>query len=136
MVLLVAVALSFFVPWPWNLLVVAGGVVAEVGEITWGRRLAKRWRPKTGPEAMIGMPAEVVERLSPRGRVRIKGELWDATADAGADVGETVLVRRLDGLTLVVEPSDGGSSHPDDVAPQGVGLASGEYERREANGHK
>lgn len=136
MVLLIAVLASFFVPWPWNLLVVAGGIVAEVGEIAWGRRLARRWRPKTGAEAMVGMPAEVVERLSPRGRVRVKGELWQATAAAGAEVGETVVVRRLDGLTLVVEPEAEGSSRSDDEAPQGVGLASGEYERRETDGHK
>ena len=110
MVLLLAVILSFFVPWPWNLLVVLAGVVAEVGEIVWGRRLARRWRPKTGPEAMIGKRAEVVSPLRPRGQVRLDGELWEATADAGAGVGETVVVSRLDGLTLIVAPAGEGSS--------------------------
>ena len=41
----------------------------------------------------------------PEGQVRIKGELWQARCEAGADVGDTVRVERLDGLTLVVSPS-------------------------------
>jgi membrane protein implicated in regulation of membrane protease activity len=116
--LIVAVILSFFVPWPWNLLVVLGGVFVEVGEITWGLRLARRWRPRTGPEAMIGMRGVVVSPLRPTGQVRVNGELWEATAAGGADVGDTIVVRRLDGLNLIVEragPED--SSHRDDVTP-------------------
>ena len=58
MVLLLTIVLAFFVPWPWNLLVLLGGVLLEIGEVIWGLRLARRWRPKTGREAMIGMRAE------------------------------------------------------------------------------
>jgi membrane protein implicated in regulation of membrane protease activity len=37
--------------------------------------------------------------------VRIDGELWNARCEDGeARVGESVRVRRVDGLTLVVEP--------------------------------
>jgi membrane protein implicated in regulation of membrane protease activity len=36
--------------------------------------------------------------------VRIAGEIWQARCDAGADVGEAVVVREVDGLVLVVEP--------------------------------
>jgi membrane protein implicated in regulation of membrane protease activity len=35
--------------------------------------------------------------------VRIGGELWEARCAGGADVGETVRVVELSGLTLVVE---------------------------------
>ena len=38
----------FFVPSPWNVIVILLGAVAEVGEVIWGRRLAQRWRPRTG----------------------------------------------------------------------------------------
>jgi membrane-bound serine protease (ClpP class) len=108
MVLLVAVAIAFFVPWPANLVVVILGVVGEIGEVIWGRRLARRWRPKTGPETMIGMRAQVASPLHPTGQVHLNGELWEATSEAGADVGDTVVVRAMKGLTLVVEPvSDG-----------------------------
>ena len=110
MALIVAVILSFFVPWPWNLLVVLGGIFIEVGEITWGLRLARRWRPRTGAEAMIGMHAVVVSPLRPTGQVRVKGELWEATAADGAEVGDTVVVRRLDGLNLIVERAAPGSN--------------------------
>jgi membrane protein implicated in regulation of membrane protease activity len=35
--------------------------------------------------------------------VRIQGEVWSARCDAGADAGDTVIVRSVEGLTLVVE---------------------------------
>jgi membrane protein implicated in regulation of membrane protease activity len=135
MVLLLAIVLALFVPWPWNLLVLFFGVVAEIGEVIWGRRLARRWRPKTGAEAMIGMQAEVVSALHPVGQVHVNGELWEARSTAGADVGDTVVVRGMEGLTLVVEPVTGGSSsHSDDVGADSLGFAQAEYERKETNG--
>ena len=103
MALVVAVILAlFFAPWPWNLIAVLAGVVIEVGELTWGLRLARRWRPQTGAEAMIGQVAEVVARCHPNGRVRIHGELWEARCAEGADVGESVRIEGLEGLTLIV----------------------------------
>jgi membrane protein implicated in regulation of membrane protease activity len=102
-VLALAIILALFVPWPANLIVLALGVVGEIGEIVWGRRLAKRWRPRTGAEAMIGLEAEVASPCRPRGQVRVHGELWEATCEEGADPGEIVLVRDVDGLRLVVE---------------------------------
>jgi membrane protein implicated in regulation of membrane protease activity len=101
--LLVAVILAFlFLPWPWNLLAIVGGLAVETVEITWGLRLARRWRPKTGAEAMIGEKAEVVAACRPVGNVRVRGELWQARCDEGADAGERVRIERLEGLTLVV----------------------------------
>ena len=137
MVLLLAIVLALFVPWPWNLLVLFLGVVAEIGEVIWGRRLARRWRPKTGAEAMVGMRAEVVSPLHPTGQVHVNGELWEARSTADADVGETVVVRGIDGLTLVVEPApDEGSSHRDDVDADRVRFANYHYKRKETHGHK
>jgi membrane-bound serine protease (ClpP class) len=105
MVLIVSVVLSFFLPWPWNGVLISAGIVGEVGEIVWGRRLAKRWRPKTGPEAMVGKSAEVVESCHPAGHVRVDGELWEATCAAGADVGDAVTITAIEKLTLVVVPT-------------------------------
>jgi len=93
-----------FLAWPWNLLVILGGLAIEAGELTWGLRLARKWRPATGAEAMIGQEAEVVAACRPTGQVRIRGELWQARCEAGAGVGETVRVDRLERLTLVVSP--------------------------------
>jgi|SRR5262249_10831260 len=135
MVLIVAIVIALFVPWPWKLLVLGAGIVAEIGEVIWGRRLAKRWRPKTGAEAMIGMRAEVVSPLHPLGQVHVNGELWEARSSAEADIGDTVVVRGMEGLTLVVEPlTTKGSSHSDDVGNDRLDFAQAEYERKETNG--
>ena len=107
MILLLAVLLAVLVaPPPWNLVIVLAGVILEVGEVIWGRRLARRWRPRTGAEAMIGKRATVVSDCRPDGEVRVHGELWAASCakGAGAGVGETVTIEALDGLTLIVTP--------------------------------
>jgi len=103
-VLLLAIILAFFVPWPWNLLVLFGGVLLEIGEVIWGRRLARRWRPKTGVETLVGQTADVVVECRPRGQVRVHGELWEADCADGAAVGATVRIVGRDELTLTVVP--------------------------------
>src|ERR1700750_3194376 len=105
MALTIALILALvFLDWPWNLVVILGGVAIESAELTWGLRLARRWRPATGAEAMIGQTAEVTAACRPDGQGRPLGELWEAHCDAGAGVGELVRVERLDGLTLLVTP--------------------------------
>ena len=105
MALLLAIILAlFFAPWPWNLIVVLAGLGIEVVELTWGLRLARRWRPQTGAEAMIGQVAEVVAPCHPSGQVRVSGELWAARCEEGAEMGESVRIESLEGLTLVVVP--------------------------------
>ena len=106
MVLTLAIILALFLPSPVNWAVVALGAAAEIGEIVWGRRLARRWRPKTGPEAMIGQTAAVVEPCRPDGTVRVRSELWEAHCEEGADAGETVRITALTGLTLTVVPAE------------------------------
>lgn len=107
MALTVAIVLAFFAPWPWNLVAVLCGLAIETVELTWGLRLARRWRPQTGAEAMIGLTAEVVAPCRPTGQVRVQGELWEARCPAGADVGEKVLIEAIEGLTLVVRRASG-----------------------------
>ncbi|HKA27061.1 MAG TPA: NfeD family protein [Gaiellaceae bacterium] len=115
MALTVAVILALlFAPWPWNLILVLAGVAIEVGELTWGLRLARRWKPKTGAEAMIGELAEVVARCRPDGQVRVRGELWEAHCERGADVGDQVRIEKLDGLTLIVAPQPGTDGYADE----------------------
>jgi membrane protein implicated in regulation of membrane protease activity len=107
MALTVAIILAFFAPWPWNLIAVVAGVGVEAVELVWGLRLARRWRPQTGAEAMIGRVAEVVAPCHPTGQVRVQGELWEARCAEGADVGQSVRIEELDGLTLVVSSTSG-----------------------------
>ncbi|MFC1902768.1 NfeD family protein [Chloroflexota bacterium] len=57
----------------------------------------------TGAEAMAGIEAEVIEPLTPKGLVRVKGEYWKARSiDEDIEVGEVVEILDLDGLTLKV----------------------------------
>jgi membrane protein implicated in regulation of membrane protease activity len=61
----------------------------------------------TGPEALVGRSASVVEALAPRGRVRVDGELWWAEIPLGTEAvpaGRRVVIQRCRGLTLLVEP--------------------------------
>jgi membrane-bound serine protease (ClpP class) len=112
MILTVAIILFLILPHPADIVVLALGAIGEIGEITWGRRLAKRWRPKTGPETMIGQTAQVTEPCQPTGHVRIHGELWQAHCQTGAKTGDTVTITALNGLTLTVQPTIDGERRP------------------------
>jgi membrane-bound serine protease (ClpP class) len=60
-----------------------------------------------GPQAMIGLEGVVVERLSPAGRVRVRGEIWKArTSGKSLERGEEIVIAGIeDGLTLLVDPA-------------------------------
>ncbi len=58
----------------------------------------------SGVEDMIGAPAQVIDWAQQNGRVRFRGELWNARANAPLGPGDAVRVAAIDGLTLVVEP--------------------------------
>ena len=103
MSLLLALLLAVFVLGPpWNVLVVAGAALLEVVEVVWGLRLARR-RVRVGVETLIGREATVVRALRPEGQVLLDGERWSARCAEGAEPGERVLVRAIEGLTLEVE---------------------------------
>ena len=104
MTLVVALLLALYVlEGPWDVLVVVGAVVIEVGEIFFWVWFSKRRRPQVGAETLIGADAVVVTPCRPRGQVRVAGELWDAVCEAGAEAGAEVRVVDRRGLTLVVE---------------------------------
>jgi len=65
---------------------------------------ARRNKVVTGVEGMVGETAVTQTALSPRGKVFVHGELWDAVSSSNLAAGETVVVRRVDGLVLYVEP--------------------------------
>jgi membrane-bound serine protease (ClpP class) len=95
------------VPHPWNAILIIAGALLEVGEVVvlrrWSKRIDRRTRPTTGAAAMMGEQAEVVESCRPAGMVELNGELWQARCEEGADVGDTVEVKAIRGLVLVVE---------------------------------
>lgn len=103
---LVGVFLAIFVlPQPWGLVAIAVGAaldIAETGAFLWwsGRRKAL-----VGVEALVGKRGVAVGDLWPEGQVKISGEIWKARCEGACGVGTEVVVRAVDGLTLVVEPA-------------------------------
>jgi membrane protein implicated in regulation of membrane protease activity len=83
-------------------LVIAAGVVVEVGEAALMMRWSRRARPAVGVEAFVGRRAVTATRCEPGGQVRIDGEIWAARCAEGCEAGETVTVTGVEGLTLVV----------------------------------
>jgi membrane-bound serine protease (ClpP class) len=65
---------------------------------------ARRNKAVTGVEGLVGETGVAQTALSPRGKVFVHGELWDATASSELPVGQLVTVQSVDGLTLQVEP--------------------------------
>jgi membrane-bound serine protease (ClpP class) len=65
---------------------------------------ARRNKVTTGSQGMIGETGVAQTALSPQGKVFVHGELWDAQSSAAVPVGQLVVVRRVDGLTLQVDP--------------------------------
>lgn len=105
MLVVLAIVGWFLLPSPWGLVAVGAAVAVEVLELLFWRRFLRRYRLRVGPEALLGMRAEVVRPCSPLGLVRVRGELWNAHASAPVDSGQTVIVSGVDGLTLQVEPN-------------------------------
>lgn len=108
MLLAIAIALMLFVlPPTWGLVAVCLAAVIEVAEIAFWIRFLRRYRIVTGAEGLSGERAEVIERCDPEGRVRLRGEIWKARCAAPVEVGASVRIRAVSGLTLEVEPDPG-----------------------------
>jgi len=90
----------------WDVVILAVACVLEIFEISilrrWSKRIDRRTKRTTGSEAMVGEHAQVVEPCHPTGTVHLRGELWKARCEGGADTGDTVEVKAVEGLTLVV----------------------------------
>jgi membrane-bound ClpP family serine protease len=68
---------------------------------------ALRAQPIAGMTNMVGIHGQAVNPLTPDGLVKIRGELWAATAANGNIVnGRDVIVVEQSGLKLVVRESD------------------------------
>jgi membrane-bound serine protease (ClpP class) len=104
--LILALLLAIFVlPSPWGVVavVVAGMIdIAETGLFIWW---SKRRRATVGSQTLVGQSGVAVGDLWPTGQVKVNGEIWRARCEGGCDTGTAIVVRSVDGLTLVVEPA-------------------------------
>jgi membrane-bound serine protease (ClpP class) len=64
---------------------------------------ARQNKVQIGPEALVGAVGVAQQELAPRGQIIVHGELWLAESDAPVAPGESVRVRSVDGLKLLVE---------------------------------
>lgn len=65
---------------------------------------ARRNKVVTGAQGLLGETGIAHTLLSPQGKVFVHGELWDAVASTVVSPGQPVIVRKVDGLTLQVDP--------------------------------
>lgn len=106
MLLLIALFLAIFVlPSPWGLVAVVVAAVLEIAETGLFIWWSKRRQATVGVETLVGRSGVAASDLWPDGQVRIDGETWRARCAGGCDAGTQVVVRAVEGLTLVVDPS-------------------------------
>jgi membrane protein implicated in regulation of membrane protease activity len=100
----IAILLAIFVlPQPWGLAAVIAGAAIDVAETVAYVRWSQRRRAGVGVEALVGRTAVSVGLLAPNGHVKLDGELWAARSASPVESGDEVVVREVEGLTLVVE---------------------------------
>jgi membrane-bound serine protease (ClpP class) len=64
---------------------------------------ARRNKVMTGVEGMVGETGVAQTALSPRGKIFVHGEIWDAVSSTEVPAGQPVVVRQVDGLLLQVD---------------------------------
>ena len=103
---IVAIVLAVTVlPSPWGPIAVVGAAAIDVVETAIFIRWSKRRRATVGAETLVGRRAVVVTALSPRGQVKLDGEVWEARSRHVLVPGDEVVITRIEGLVLDVEPS-------------------------------
>lgn len=105
MILLTGILIAVFVvPDAWTVPTLIGFALVEAAETVFTWRWSRRGRPKVGVETLIGAAGRATSDCDPDGRVRVRGEPWQARAAAPVRSGEAVRVIGRDRLTLLVEP--------------------------------
>jgi membrane-bound serine protease (ClpP class) len=119
-------AIILFGLWQWQFM---PGWLAVVGCLAWlvkdlllypMTRIAYETRHKEGAQALIGERGVSEGDLSPKGWIRVRGELWRAVAEVSAGTiasGSDVDITAADGMVLFVRPVD--KNHTRRGAPPG-----------------
>jgi membrane-bound serine protease (ClpP class) len=104
---------GFAIPWPLigALALVSAAIVIGVANMA---AKARRRPVVSGTPRMIGALGEVIEFGSGQGWATVEGERWQVRAAQPLRLGQRVLVKRVDGLTLEVSPA------PEHTSTEGV----------------
>jgi len=101
----IALLLAIFVlPSPWGLVAVAVGATLDIAETFVFMWWSKRRKAAVGVDALVGKIGVAMSDLWPEGQVKLDGEIWKARCAGGCNAGTKVVVRAVEGLTLVVDP--------------------------------
>jgi membrane-bound serine protease (ClpP class) len=73
---------------------------------------ARKSKVVTGPQGLVGEVGVAQTPLMPEGKVFVHGELWNAVSSSSVQVGDRVLIRRVNGFTLEVEPVSASARQP------------------------
>jgi membrane-bound serine protease (ClpP class) len=107
MILIITLILALiFLPHPWDLIAVVIAAAFETCLAVFGIRYSRRRKAQVGVQTMVGTLGEALTALAPRGQVKVDGEIWEARAESGIRAGSAVRIKRVDGLTLEVEPAE------------------------------
>ena len=96
---------GFGVSLPLIIAIAASGALILLGIVWFAVR--SRERPVvSGIEEMVGARAEALHDFDLRGQVWVHGERWAARTTTPVTAGQSLVVSKVDGLTLYVEPKD------------------------------
>jgi membrane protein implicated in regulation of membrane protease activity len=100
MLLLGAILLAIFIlPSPWGIVAVIAGGLIDILESLVLLKWTRRRKSTVGVETLVGQTGVVVTLT----QVRVAGELWEARSHRMLAPGEEVVVRGVEGLTLLVD---------------------------------
>jgi membrane-bound serine protease (ClpP class) len=92
---------------PWMIIVPVAATSALFLIFVVGMTLKSRRRPVvSGREELIGSAGEVLEYLETAGWARVHGETWKIVSPTPLRRGQRIRVRKVEGLTLHVEPEE------------------------------
>jgi len=102
---------GFGVPGQLVLGVGVASALAFMG-VVWLALRARNRPVTTGIDELVGHPATALDDFSGHGRVRIRGEIWQANSEVPVARGQVLRVVSLDGLVLRVVPFDTADTFP------------------------
>lgn len=106
--------LPFFdihLPWWWIVAIMVFSLGFSYFTYTMGRRALSK-KLISGPEAIVGNKGVVVTPLNPTGYVKVRGELWEASCQSRLEIGDEVVVVRMEGMKILVVSKADNSSQP------------------------
>jgi membrane-bound serine protease (ClpP class) len=95
---------GFSIAWQMIAAMALAGALVLLAIVSFAVR-ARRRPVISGVEGLLRETAEATEDFDTRGLVRVQGELWNAVSHEPVRAGQRLRIRKVDGLTVEVEPA-------------------------------